>query len=361
MEGLASSPETGYRFSVMDFDLDAALASVREQINRHPIPEEGRPQALILPHDNPDPDSLAAGLGLARLLERHGIASVIGMGGIIGRAENRAMIHELGISLVPVESLDISSFPIVALVDTQPGTGNNSLPKERLPDIVIDHHPVRPLSKEVPWCDIRPEFGASCSIVWSYLKEAGIPWDENLATAFLYAIKTETRDLGRDAGPIERQAYLELSALADHGKLYNISKPKLGREHFVALDRACRMAICWGDLIAVNLGDLRYPDLVAEIADMMLAYEGAVWCVVMGEHNGSVFLSIRSDVEDAHAGELIRRVVGSKGSAGGHGQSAGGRLHQLVRSDGELKQIYDELVARLVAELRIAQPPTPLI
>lgn len=345
----------------MSFDLDAALARVRERINSHPAAQEGRPQALILPHDNPDPDSLAAALGLQRLLSRNGISSVIGMGGIIGRAENRAMVHELELVLTPIESLDFDAYPIIALCDTQPGTGNNSLPAGRVPDIVIDHHPPRPLSLEVPWCDIRPDYGASCSIVWSYMQEARIPWDQTLATAFLYAIKTETRDLGRDAGPIERQAYLELNALADHNKLYNITKPKLGREHFVALDRACRMAICWGELLAVNLGELRYPDLVAEIADMMLTYDRASWCVVMGEHEGSVFLSIRSDVEDSHAGELIRRVVGSKGAAGGHGQSAGGRLHQSVRSEAELKQLYDEIVARLVAELRITQPPSPLI
>lgn len=321
----------------------------------------GRPQALILTHDNPDPDSMAAGWGLAHLLKREGISSVISLAGIIGRPENRAMVRELALPLTPLESLDIASFPIVALVDTQPGTGNNSLPISRLPDIVIDHHPVRPLSLEVPWCDIRPDYGASSTIVWTYLQQAGIPWSADLATAFLYAIKTETRDLGREAGPLERTAYLELNALADHAKLYNITKPKLSREHFVALDRACRMAICWGELIAINLGTLRYPDLVAEIADLMISYEGAIWCVCMGEHEGSVFLSIRSDVEDAHAGELIRRVVGSKGAAGGHGQSAGGRLHQIVRGEAELKQIYDEIVARLVAELRITRPPSPLL
>ncbi|MCS6914531.1 MAG: DHH family phosphoesterase [Myxococcales bacterium] len=345
----------------MTFDLNAALSRVRERVKAQDPGPNGRPKALILTHDNPDPDSLAAAMGLERLLIREGIAPVIGTGGIIGRAQNRAMVRELGLVLTPFESVELDTFPLVALVDTQPGTGNNSLPPSRLPDIVIDHHPPRPLSRQVPWCDIRPDYGASSTIVWTYLQEAKIDWDPILATAFLYAIKTETRDLGRDAGPLERQAYLELSALSDHAKLYAITNPKLGREHFVALDRACRMAICWGELIAVNLGSLPYPDLVAEIADLMLAYDKASWCVCVGEHEGSVYLSIRSDVEDAHAGELIRRVVGSKGAAGGHGLSAGGRLHGTVREDAELKQIYDELVARLVAELRITQPPTPLL
>ena len=346
----------------MTFDLDAALRGVRERVKAaaEASPDD-HPRALILTHDNPDPDSLAAAMGLEKLLEREGLDVVIGTGGIIGRAENRAMVRELGLQLTPSESLDFDSFLFVALVDTQPGTGNNSLPPTRVPDIVIDHHPQRPSTREVPWCDIRPDYGASSTIVWTYMRDLQLPWDPVLATAFLYAVKTETRDLGRDAGPLERQAYLELNALADHAKLYNITNPKLSREHFVALDRACRMAICWGELIAVNLGSLRYPDLVAEIADLMLAYDRASWCVCMGEHEGSVYLSIRSDVEEAHAGELIRRVVGSKGAAGGNGMLAGGRLHQSIRDEAELKQLYDELVARLVAELSISQPPSPLL
>lgn len=345
----------------MNFDLDAVLAGVRERVTARKQGQSGPAQALILPHDNPDPDSLAAGLGLGRLLRREGLEVTIGIAGIIGRAENRAMVRELGLDLKPLESIDFDQYVLVALVDTQPGTGNNSLPSGRLPDIVIDHHPPRPQSRDVLWCDIRPDVGASCTIVWTYLQQAGVTWDPVLATAFLYAIKTETQDLGRDASPLERQAYLELNSVADHEKLYNITNPKLGREHFVALDRACRMAICWGELVAINLGSLRYPDLVAEIADLMLAYDKASWCICVGEHDGNVFLSIRSDVADAHAGELIRRVVGSKGAAGGHGYSAGGRLHTTVRSEAELKQIYDELVARLVAELRITQPPSPLL
>ena len=93
----------------------------------------------------------------------------------------------------------------------------------------------------------------------------------------------------------------------------------------------------------------------------MLAYEKARYCVCIGEHEGQVFLSIRSDDDSAHAGELIRRVVGSKGAAGGHGMSAGGRLHHPVRGEAEMKVVYDELVARMVAELSIVQPPSPLM
>src|SRR4051794_38119520 len=165
----------------MAFDLTAARSALRARAaasGRRP------PKALVLTHDNPDPDSIAAALGLRRLLEADGFEVTLALGGIIGRAENRAMVRELRIPLVPLERLDLSTFDAVGLVDTQPQTGNNSLPDDRKPDIVIDHHPPREASNGVLWRDIRSEVGATATIVYEYLKLAGLSLDSTLATAF---------------------------------------------------------------------------------------------------------------------------------------------------------------------------------
>jgi len=337
----------------MSFDLERHLKALKQRVNG------GR--AAIMTHDNPDPDSLAAALGLRALFESSGIPSTITIGGIIGRAENRAMVRELKIDLTPIERLDWKTHSVVAMVDTQPNTGNNSLPQGRKADVVIDHHPPRSDLDAVPWLDIRTEMGATATIVYGYLEERKIPIDPMLATAFLYALKSETRDLGRESGPDERDVYVELSKVADFEKLYCIQNPKLGREHFVALDRALRAAVVWGELLAINLGALDYPDLVAEVADLMLPYEKAHWVLCVGQHNKTAYLSVRTDINDATAGALIRRVVGGNGAAGGHGMIAGGRMFAEVRDDAALKAVYDELVARLVRELKIAAAPSPLL
>jgi nanoRNase/pAp phosphatase (c-di-AMP/oligoRNAs hydrolase) len=213
----------------------------------------------------------------------------------------------------------------------------------------------------VPWRDIRPEVGATATIVYNYLKEAGIALDAQLITAFLYALKSETRDLGREAGNQERDAYIELMREADFARLHAISNPKLGREHFVAVDRALRAAVCWSELLAINLGALDYPDLVAEVADLMLPYDKARWVLCVGQHHNIVYLSMRTDRSNGSAGSLIRRVVGARGAAGGHGMVAGGRLFAEVRDDEALKTVYDDLVARLCGELKISAAPTPLL
>src|SRR3989449_9880687 len=77
---------------------------------------------VILPHDNPDPDALASAAALkylaATLLEKE--AHIV-LGGIVGRAENRAMLTYLNIALVPVSEVHFNGDTAVALLDTQPG------------------------------------------------------------------------------------------------------------------------------------------------------------------------------------------------------------------------------------------------
>jgi nanoRNase/pAp phosphatase (c-di-AMP/oligoRNAs hydrolase) len=327
--------------SAPPFDLDAALGRLA-----------GRKSALIYTHDNPDPDSLAAALGLGRLLEHAvGAQVTLAQGGIVGRAQNRAMVENLKMSLKPVEGLDPGPFEIIGLVDSQPETGNNSLPPEHRVDIVVDHHPPRPGSARAPWRDIRPDLGATSTIVFQYLTAKAVPIDAPLATAFFFALRTETRDLGREATEDERDAYLALVPMVDHGLLYRMTHPKVPRAHFAALDRALRLAEVHGDVVAVNLGTLGYPDLVAEIADLLLSYEGARYVICFGQYGEHAYLSLRTEASDARAGSIMRHIVGHDGAAGGHGTMAGARLYAPVVSEAALAASFREMVLRLLEAL----------
>jgi len=52
--------------------------------------------------------------------------------------------------------------------------------------------------------------------------------DARLATAFFFALRTETRDLGRESTDAERRAYLDLIQVVDHNMLYRMSHPRWG-------------------------------------------------------------------------------------------------------------------------------------
>jgi nanoRNase/pAp phosphatase (c-di-AMP/oligoRNAs hydrolase) len=329
--------EPPQRSAVPTFDLASALARL-----------VGKKSMLIYTHDNPDPDALAAALGLGRLIESEiGAHVTVAHGGIVGRAQNRAMVENLKMALQPVERIAPDSFDAIALVDSQPETGNNSLPVGHRIDVVIDHHPPRAGSARAPWCDIRPELGATSTIVFQYLTERHVPIDAPLATAFFFALRTETRDLGRESTEAERRAYLELVPRVDHTLLYRMTHPKVPREHFAALDRALRSAQVFGDIVAVNLGILGYPDLVAEIADLLLSYEGARFVLCIGQYDGNAYLSLRTEASEARAGSVMRQIVGGDGAAGGHGTMAGARLFAQVGSDQELQATFLEMVRRL--------------
>lgn len=104
----------------------------------------GRKQLLIVLHNNPDPDALAAGLAFKHLAETSfEVRSTIVYGGYITRAENRAMVTQLKIPLKNINRIRLKRYDCIVMLDTQPPAGNNSLPSGTRCDVVIDHHPKR--------------------------------------------------------------------------------------------------------------------------------------------------------------------------------------------------------------------------
>ncbi|MGD8699909.1 MAG: DHH family phosphoesterase, partial [Gemmatimonadales bacterium] len=123
---------------------------------------KGGEHLLILTHDNPDPDALASAFALLALAQTlDGLTARIGFGGFVGRAENRTMVRELDLPVMPAWALNLDDADLVALVDTQPGTGNNSLPDGCDVAAVVDHHPLREETKQARFWDVRTGCGSS--------------------------------------------------------------------------------------------------------------------------------------------------------------------------------------------------------
>src|SRR5690606_33240881 len=97
----------------------------------------GRHRLLVLTHNNPDPDSLGGAVGLQEFARKAaGIESRLAITGRILRAENQAMVRELGIQMERLDDVRLSDFDCVALVDTQPGFGHTHVPLGIAVDIV---------------------------------------------------------------------------------------------------------------------------------------------------------------------------------------------------------------------------------
>jgi nanoRNase/pAp phosphatase (c-di-AMP/oligoRNAs hydrolase) len=316
---------------------------------------KGCDQILILLHDDPDPDSVASGEALRFLLsEQLGVEGQIGYRGVIGRAENRALVDYLGVEL---QELSDEPFTLehgsraVAVVDTQPGAGNSPLPADYPAAIVIDHH--SDLGEEgANFRDVRPWIGASSTILTQYLRAAGIKPPMRLATALFYGIKTDTKALSRDTSAADVGAYFYLLSFVDVDALVEIENAQVPAAYFRNLARAMEAAKLYDGVVVSFLGATDYPDLTAEIADLFLRLEGVNWVVCMGVYDETLYISVRSRDEAADAEKLAQAIIGEQGTAGGRNTLAGGQI-SVEGKDAEA--IAEELRQRTLEYLDVPQ------
>jgi nanoRNase/pAp phosphatase (c-di-AMP/oligoRNAs hydrolase) len=305
-------------------------------------------------HVHPDPDSLGSMMGLAHLVEIClGKPTRLTRDGLISRAENRAMVDLLDIDLIPIEQVDWREGEALVMVDSQPNTGRHSLSPCAPLYAVIDHHDTPGDLEGVPFVDVRRTLGATCSLVTSYLMEQGIALPPRLATGLLYGIETELSGYPREASPLDDSALLYLYPLADKDLLARIRNARLPQSHFECLLQALQSSFIYDRLIISWVNELPQPELAAEVVDFLIRFEEIDWAVCAGVWEDKLVLSVRSSVEEARAGEMLRQVVGKLGRAGGHDRRAGGTIPLPSTSANAVEQIQAELRRRLLKALHI--------
>jgi nanoRNase/pAp phosphatase (c-di-AMP/oligoRNAs hydrolase) len=282
---------------------------------------------LIVMQDNPDPDAIAAAIALRKLANTTAnLRCSFAHGGTIGRGENRALVRYLNLNLYSCLDIEFDKFSTIAMVDTQPGMGNNSLPEGIIPDIVIDHHSLKKLTRSVRFFDVRPRYGATSTILLEYLSAAGIILDVPLATSLLYAIRSDTQDLGREANAADIQAVTLLFPLANKRMLGEIERGSVPREYFQMLARALQSARVYSNAIVAHLTDVDTPDMIAEVADLLLREDNTAWTMCTGFFGEKMLISLRTQDEKNRADLVIKRIVSRKGTGGGHLSYAGGQI-----------------------------------
>ena len=317
---------------------------------------KGKSNLLIVMQDNPDPDSIAAAVALRKLANT--LAQVhcsIAHGGTVGRGENRALVHYLDLNLRPFDRIELERFDLTAMVDTQPGTGNNSFPPGSVPDIVIDHHPVRKTTRSAQLADVRKRYGATATILFEYLCQAAIEPDIPLATALLYAIRSDTQDLGTEATHADIEAIGALYPIANKRMLSHIQRGKVQREYFQLLARAIETARIYDYCIITDIGEITIPDMVGEVADLLLRDDHATWALCYGLFREKLLLSIRTSDTSKRADVVMRKVVARRGTAGGHDTIAGGQIPLRKGTKTELANIEKAIRRKLLKSLGIEE------
>jgi len=284
-----------------------------ERLRRFYSQFSGKDQVLIV--INADPDSIGSALALKRLLWRKVAEVVITCINQVERPDNEAMVNLLKVELL--QSIDIhpDRFNKTILVDSQP-THHSKFDKFKY-DVIIDHHPIES-GVEASFKDIRPEYGATASMMVEYLKAARIRPNRDLATALVYAIKTDTSNFERRAINEDVKAFQFLYKYANVDIIKKIEKTGIRGKYLKYFEKALlNRRRTKGNLIS-HLNTVSSPDICVIIADFFMTVDFVTWCFVSGIHNKKLIIIIRNDGVRKNAGKLAKKKFGEIGSAGGH-------------------------------------------
>jgi nanoRNase/pAp phosphatase (c-di-AMP/oligoRNAs hydrolase) len=315
---------------------------------------------LIVTHDFPDPDALASAFALHHLAQdEFGIPSRIAYGGFIARTENKSMVRTLRIPVHKVTAGDFKKYEHVALVDTQLGFKNNSLPLDKIPALVIDQH----ASLQKPQAGlaiIDPQAGATSTILARTLLATGKPIPTRVATAIVYGIITDTQNLFRVTSNEVIKTYTAVIPYCNLRELAAIQLPTHPANFFKILGRAIENTELYGRLIVIHLGEIDNPDLISQFAEFLLTFRKATIAFCTGRFKGNLRMSLRTENVNEQAGQMLRKIVNDPREAGGHGTIGGGAIKlgvNLTSVDWQkLEQALSDRLRKLL-RIRLAKPP----
>jgi nanoRNase/pAp phosphatase (c-di-AMP/oligoRNAs hydrolase) len=266
---------------------------------------------------NADPDSMGSALALKTILSRK--VHDIGIGHVneINRPDNLAMIRYLRVPTRRLIPNLIAQYDRFALVDSQPHH-HPELVKLNY-SIVIDHHPVS-ADKPVlaPVTDIRPKYGATCTMLMEYLQRLKIRPPKLLASALLYGIKADTQSFQRKFIDADINAFKYLSKYADHTLITRIVRSEYHLEWMRYFSRAFYNLRRIGSGLTAHLGKVQSPDILVVVADFFMRVHSISWDAVSGVYGDTLVVIFRGDGIRKDMGKFAASHFGDIGSAGGH-------------------------------------------
>jgi len=287
---------------------------------------------------NADPDALGSAQALRRIMARKVKAVGIGQINEIKRPDNLSMIRYLRIptrKLIPNLAAQYDKF---ALVDSQPHHSPEFASYTF--SIVIDHHPVvKENPVEAAFVDIRPKYGAVCTMMTEYLYNMKIRPGKLLATALLYGIRCDTRTFEREFIDADMSAFKYLNKFSDSKLLNRISRSEFHLDWMRYFSRAFYNLRRIGHGLYAHCGTVDNPDILVIVTDFFTRVHNVPWVVVSGVADDKLVCILRGDGLRRDMGKMAQNLMNGLGSAGGHKQAARAEV-DLAALDGEDPEIF---------------------
>jgi len=138
----------------------------------------------------------------------------------------------------------------------------------------------------------------------------------------LYGIKSDTFLLTRDANEWDIEAFSYIYPLANQNLMRRIERPELPPAALDALSVALKNRRVIDKVAFVHLGKVERDDLIPQIADFSLQFEGIEWACVSGVFGNNYIISVRNVGYVRSAGRIVKDAFAGIGSAGGHSSMA---------------------------------------
>ena len=268
---------------------------------------------------NADPDALASGLAVKRLLRYRVKSITLAYPNEIRRLSNIAMVELLKIQGERLQNCKPDDYSKKIILDSQP----THLPifEDIEFDAVIDHHPATKGWK-APYVDIRKDYGATASMMVEYLRAAEMKPSVPVATALFYAIKVDTQNFEKKTIPADAISFRYLYNIANHNLVRKIELSELRKSELNYFKKAFNEYRVSKKRLYIHMGRVRSPDILVIIADFFNRVNDISWVLVSGIHGEKLVVIFRSDGYKKNAGKLAANIFSKIGSAGGHREAA---------------------------------------
>lgn len=279
---------------------------------------------VIQCHDNPDADAIASGWGLLRFFEWHGRPARLLYGGPdeIQKANLCLLVSKLHIPIRHVQQLEEKPGLLIC-VDCQYNGGKAQLFEAQTVAVIDHHQPGAPVCS--PLWEVRSSYGACATVVWKMLCEAGMPIEQNLATALYYGLFMDTKRLEDLHAAPDIAMRTALEGCCRESVLLQLKNNNLSplQQRTVGL----ALAGARYDLenrFVLSAAEPCDANILGIISDQLLETEGIDVCVAYARCGQDIRLSVRSCTWMIHANTLAGMLT--DGHGGGHLRKAGGVL-----------------------------------
>ena len=232
------------------------------------------------------------------------------------------MVQLLSIALTPLQEINPKDYNRKALVDSQPS--HHELLGPYHYDVIIDHHPRLPETK-ARLVDIRPEYGATSTIMTEYLREARIKPSLKLATALYYGIKTDTANFERPAIEADVRAFHYLFGFTRRPLVRRLEFAEFNIPMLGYFQQALNRFRIRHNRLYAFLGPVNTPDILVILADFFLRAGEVSWTIVGGIYQDRLVVIFRNDGLRKNAGRLALQGLRQAGLRRGPRRQRPGR------------------------------------